>query len=60
MSYSYVRKPVNYKTPFCFFWASGHSHEFSKSELFFGDFDGNIWRLPYDMKDDYEKPVKVY
>lgn len=60
MSHSYVRKPVNYKAPFCFFWANGHSHEFSKSELFFGDFDGNIWRLPYDMKDDYEKPVKVY
>lgn len=60
MSHSYVRKPVSYKAPFCFFWANGHSHEFSKSELFFGDFDGNIWKLPYDMKDDYEKPVKVY
>ena len=60
MSHSYVRKPLNYKAPFCFFWANGHSHEFSKSELFFGNFDGNIWKLPYDMKDDYEKPVKVY
>ncbi len=59
MSHSYVRRPLNYKTPFCFFWASGHSHEFSKSELYFGDFEGNIWKLPYDMKNDFVKPEKV-
>jgi hypothetical protein len=57
-SHSYVRKVVNGKTPFNFFWADGHSHEFSKSELYFGDFEGNIWKLPYDMKSDYEKPEK--
>ncbi|MCD6354005.1 MAG: hypothetical protein J7L95_00500 [Prolixibacteraceae bacterium] len=57
---SYVRRPVNYKAPFCFFWASGHPHEFSKSELWFGNFDGNIWNLPYDMKKKNEKPIKMY
>jgi len=57
-SHSYVRKVVNGKAPFNFFWADGHSHEFSKSELYFGDFEGNIWKLPYDMKSDYEKPEK--
>ncbi len=46
-NHSYVRRPVNYKPPFCFFWASGHSHLFSMSHLYFGDFDGNIWQLPY-------------
>ncbi len=59
-SHAYVRRPVNYKKPFCFFWADGHSHKFSKSELYFGDFEGNIWKLPYEMKNDYEKPVKIY
>jgi hypothetical protein len=59
MSHSYVRRPVNYKAPFCFFWADGNSHEFSKSQLYFGDFEGNIWKLPYEMKEDYGKPVKV-
>ena len=54
-SHSYVRRPLNYKAPFCYFWASGHSHNFSKSELYFGDFDGNIWKLPYVMENDYEK-----
>ena len=59
MSHAYVRKPVNYQAPFCFFWADGHSHEFSKSELYFGDFDGNIWKLPYAMAEDEEKPFRV-
>jgi hypothetical protein len=58
-SHAYVRRPVNYKAPFCFFWADGHSHEFSKSQLHFGDFEGNIWRLPYEMKSDFEKPEKL-
>ena len=58
-SHSYVRKVVNYKAPFCFFWADGHSHKFSKSELWFGDFDGNIWKLPYYMIKKNEKPIKM-
>ncbi|SHE75154.1 BNR repeat-containing family member [Mariniphaga anaerophila] len=58
-SHSYVRRPVNFKAPFCFFWADGNSHEFSKSELYFGDFEGNVWKLPYHMKNDFEKPIKI-
>jgi len=58
-SHSYVRRPVDYKPPFCFFWADGHPHEFSKSELYFGDFDGNVWKMPYEMTGDYEKPVRI-
>ena len=58
-SHSYVRRPVNYKTPFCFFWANGDSHSFSKSELYFGDFEGNIWKLPYEMEKEFEKPDAI-
>ena len=58
-SHSYVRRPLHYKSPFCFFWADGHSHNFSKCTLYFGDFQGNIWQLPYDMKKDHEKPIKI-
>jgi hypothetical protein len=57
-SHAYVRRPVNFKAPFCFFWADGHSHKFSKSQLYFGDFEGNIWRLPYEMKEEFEKPER--
>ncbi|NQU55431.1 MAG: BNR-4 repeat-containing protein, partial [Bacteroidetes bacterium] len=59
LSHSYVRRPVNYKAPFCFFWADGDSHKLSKSELYFGDFEGNIWKLPYEMKNDFEQAIKI-
>jgi len=59
LSHSYVRRPVNYKAPFCFFWSDGHSHEFSKSELYFGNFEGEIWKLPYHMENKHEKPKRI-
>jgi|GEM_PF-337974 len=59
-NHSYVRRPVNYKAPFCFFWADGHPHEFSKSQLYFGDLEGNVWRLPYEMNDPAAEPEKVW
>ena len=59
LSHSYVRRPVNFKAPFCFFWSDGHSHEFSKSELYFGNFKGEIWKLPYSMKSVHEKPIRI-
>ena len=58
-NHAYVRKPLNYKAPFSFFWSSGHAHEFSKVELYFGDFDGNIWKLPSEMSDDNITPIKI-
>ena len=56
---AYVRRPLNFKAPFSFFWSDGDAHNFSKSQLYFGDFDGNVWRLPYEMKNEFEKPLKV-
>lgn len=58
-NHSYIRKPLNYKPPFCFFWADGHPHQFSKSELYFGDFDGHVWKLPYKMEKENESPKRV-
>ncbi|MCM4172816.1 hypothetical protein DHD32_15095 [Arenibacter sp. TNZ] len=59
LSHSYVRRPVNYKAPFSFFWADGDSHQLSKSELYFGNFKGEIWKMPYTMTEDFEKPIKI-
>jgi hypothetical protein len=56
---SYVRRPLNAREPFCFFWASGNAHEFSISELYFGDFNGDVWKLPYTMEKDFEQPLKI-
>ena len=58
-NHAYVRKPLQYKPPFCFFWASGHAHQFSKSELHFGDFKGNVWKLPYIMTEESEFPEQI-
>lgn len=59
LNHGYVRRPINYKAPFCFFWADGNPHQFSRSELYFGDFHGNIWKLPYNMNNDFEEPKKL-
>lgn len=59
LSHSYVRRPLNYEAPFAFFWADGHSHNFSRSSLYFADFKGNVWQMPYHMTEDYQKAVKI-
>tara|TARA_B100001146_G_scaffold218807_1_gene225115 strand:+ start:682 stop:2127 length:1446 start_codon:yes stop_codon:yes gene_type:complete len=59
LSHSYVRKPVNYQPPFVFFWADGDSHSFSQSHLYFGDWQGNVWQLPYEMQHENEAPLKI-
>ena len=59
MNHSYVRKSENFKAPFIFFWANGNAHQFSKSELFFGNLNGEIWKLPYSMEKEYELPQKI-
>jgi hypothetical protein len=56
---SYVRRPLMAKAPFCYFWANGNPDKLSISELFFGDFEGRIWKLPYDMKNDFEYPAEI-
>ena len=56
---SYIRRPVSYQSPFCFFWADGHPHHFSPSRLYFGDFDGHVWQLPSQMEEEWEPPVSI-
>jgi hypothetical protein len=58
-NHSYVRKSTHFKPPFVFFWANGDAHNFSKSSLFFGNLEGEVWQLPYTMKDKYETPKKI-
>ncbi len=56
---SYVRRPLLATAPFCYFWANGNPDSLSISELFFGDFGGRIRKLPYTMKNDFEKPEEI-
>ena len=50
---------LSFKAPFVFFWAYGDAHQFSKSELFFGNLKGEIWKLPYNMEKESELPQQI-
>ncbi len=58
-NHAYVRRPLNHKAPFCFFWADGDPHQFSRSQLYFGDFEGKVYRLPYRMEEEWAAPEKI-
>jgi hypothetical protein len=57
-NHNYIRKVVNGHDPFYYFWADGDPGKLSKSQLYFGDTQGNVWELPYTMTKEAEKPVK--
>lgn len=58
-NHNYVRKSINGRDPFLYFWADGNPDTMSESVLYFGDSKGNVWRLPYDMQNEHQKPVRV-
>jgi hypothetical protein len=55
-NHTYVRRPVNAHPDFFAFWADGHGRKPSQSDLYFSDLEGNVYRLPRQMKNDWEKP----
>lgn len=59
LNHSYARRPVNVHEDFYAFWADGHGREKSISRLYFSDKNGNVYQLPAEMKEDFEKPVKI-
>jgi hypothetical protein len=48
-NHNYVRRVVNGKSPFMYFWADGDPNKFSASYLYMGDSNGDVWQLPYEM-----------
>ena len=56
-NHGYVRRPLNARDPFYFFWADGNPHEFSISKLYFGDSKGNVWEMPYSFDSKTVEPV---
>ena len=55
-NHSYMRRPVNAREPFYTFWADGNPDGLSISNLYFADSKGNVFRLPYQMREEWEKP----
>ena len=57
MNHHYVRRPVNAHDDFYAYWADGNPDEFSPSHLYFANKQGDrVWRLPYEMKDEFAAP----
>lgn len=58
-NHNYIRKVVNGKDPFYYFWADGNPDRLSQSFLYYGDSKGRVWKLPYTMEGESEKPRRV-
>ncbi len=57
-NHNYVRRVVNGRAPFLYYWADGNPDELSISRLYLGDSTGSYWALPYHMKRENE-PLKA-
>ncbi|WPP51023.1 BNR-4 repeat-containing protein [Catalinimonas niigatensis] len=58
-NHNYIRRVVNGKDPFFYFWSDGNPDSLSQSVMYFGDSQGNYWQLPYQMENNEEKPKKM-
>jgi hypothetical protein len=57
---SHARRPVNANSEFYSFWADGDAENLSISKLYFTDETcTKVWELPYDMKKEFEKPIRI-
>lgn len=59
-NHSYARRPLNANDDFYALWADGDADKISPSRLYFTNKKGDkVWILPYEMKNDLEKPIRV-
>jgi len=59
LNHTYVRRPVNVHSGFYGFWADGHGRHPSESRLYFCNRDGDVFRLPQEMKGEWAVPEQV-
>lgn len=59
-NHTYVRRPVNAHPDFYGFWADGHGRMPSDSRLYFCNKDGDVFKLPVVMTEDFQKPERVF
>lgn len=59
-NHSYAKRPLNASKDFYVWWADGNAFEFSDSRIYFTNQKLNsVYMLPFEMKRDFEKPVRV-
>ena len=59
-NHNYLRRVVNGKDPFVYFWADGNPDTLSRSVMYFGDRQGHYWQLPYTMDSTQMKLIKIH
>ena len=55
-NHTYVRRPFYADEGFWAYWADGRTDKFSRSNLYFSTKEGRIYRMPYDMTQEWQKP----
>jgi hypothetical protein len=58
-NHSYARRPLHAHKDFYAFWADGNASEFSRSELYFSNKKGGVFKLPFNMENNLEKPIAL-
>jgi len=59
-NHSYARRPLHANPDFYAFWADGNADRISESRIYFTNKKGDkTWVLPYDMKSEFTKPIRV-
>jgi len=57
---SFVRHPEDAQKDFYALWIDGNADKFSISHLYFtNEKCDRVWMLPYDMKKEFERPVRI-
>ena len=55
---TYMRRPLGASDGFYTFWADGNPDKFSISYLYFATAAGEVFRMPYNMTEEWEKPER--
>lgn len=55
-NHTYIRRPFFADHDFWAYWADGNTDKFSKSCLYFSTKAGKIYRMPYNMTEEWQKP----
>ena len=58
-NHGYARRPLNADRKFYAFWADGNPDNLSISYLYFCNDKGDVFRMPYTMKAEWQKPEPV-
>lgn len=56
LNHCYPRRPINANPDFYSIWADGHGRQKSEASLYFSNQKGDVFLLPREMKDEWEKP----